>query len=224
MRWSLPITLAVSLGCAAPAIADPCPQSSIVVGSPSVPSSSTAPQYSACAPGSESFHPGFPFGQACARYDLVLGYVESNSYTPNGNGSAPGAVRAVDEYRVVGPTAGQPVTVTARLTYTLLGSVQSPEGSGYAWVEFIFASDVRSAEGASGGGVLEHVIATTSGTPFQLTLVARSAGSGASGTATGQLSFANVPAGYHVESCQGFNTGGTPTMPSSWGRLKAIYR
>lgn len=44
-------------------------------------------------------------------------------------------------------------------------------------------------------------------------------------TARGSLSFAGLPPGYGVASCQGFaGEGAVPALPARWGALKLRYR
>jgi hypothetical protein len=48
---------------------------------------------------------------------------------------------------------------------------------------------------------------------------------GTAGWVSGRFHFEGLPAGTHVVSCQGYDSAPpTPATPTSWGRLKALYR
>lgn len=52
-----------------------------------------------------------------------------------------------------------------------------------------------------------------------------SRGAGSIGFVEAWLSFAGLPEGYGITSCQGFAGGGSvPALPASWGALKLRYR
>lgn len=213
--------------------ADPCPESVMVLGYPEVTITSTQPRGSECRPGVGMF--GDPPGVSCAEYDLVTSHVQSSSQSPGVNSLVAGGVSAVDAYRVIAATPGQPVAIVARLTYSISVSISSSDGSGGAQVRLISGGVDRSddlvvhapcaalPECQPRNGVLEIEISTTTGTPFQLILVAHTGGGGADALASGRLSFVGLPLGFTVVSCQ--NPGGATTAAStSWARLKAIYR
>ena len=227
------IIVCLSLASVPSLAAEPCPESIFVVGNPEVTIASTQPQRSECRAG-RNMMTGNPSGTGCASYNLVTGSVESTCSVGGNHSNASGSVRAVDEYRVIAATPGQAVTFTARLTYSMAMSVSFGGQGGYGEAEVrltngeVERSDVLIwSFGCPGNlcersGVLEIEISTTTGTPFQLALTARTVASASAPRATGQLSFVGLPVGFTVESCQ--RDGPTAAASTTWGRLKAIYR
>jgi hypothetical protein len=67
---------------------------------------------------------------------------------------------------------------------------------------------------------LEHL----PGEVFQVTMKLNTGGSCSFATADGVLRFEDVPAGYSIRSCQGYDAFPTPARPTSWGNVKAAYR
>jgi hypothetical protein len=67
-------------------------------------------------------------------------------------------------------------------------------------------------------------LAKLPGESFPIQYVLTSNSSGGVGTIRGEFSFANLPAGYTIVSCQGYVGQAVATVPTSWGRLKLVYR
>ena len=59
---------------------------------------------------------------------------------------------------------------------------------------------------------------------FQLFVSVGPGGDGYGGYGTGRIHFDGLPAGAHVVSCHGYASQTVPALPTSWGRLKSIYR
>ncbi len=146
---------------------------------------------------------------------------------------------ASDAYDVVGVPAGTPVNLTAE--FTVDGSVFTfgCPGSGCAGVlEMSLQSGALVDETRYqinlflGSRPIHDVrripITIVAGSPVPITFEIsgqRTPGGSHGSTGDGRLSFAGLPAGATVVSCQGHSSGApTPLRRASWGSLKAIYR
>jgi len=75
-------------------------------------------------------------------------------------------------------------------------------------------------------GVLDQLVALRIGERFAMKLtIDGSDGAGGNGVINTALQFSELPPNVVVRSCHGFRQDGpVPTLPSSWGNLKASYR
>ena len=165
-----------------------------------------------------------------ASYDLVTGrlYAEARGCSGfDGPGGGSANVRASDRFRLVGPPGGGPVVFEARLQ--LAGGVGGSFGT--------CSGDILELGGASasandGGTMALHTTITIPishqvGDEFRIDCYASGSagGSGGLGFVEAQLSFAGLPPGYGVASCQGYaGDGAVPTRKASWGAFKLHYR
>ncbi len=147
-------------------------------------------------------------------------------------------VDAYDDYDLTGVPAGTPVSLTAELTVDGAVWTDGCGGSGcggYYSVDFLHAADslgVLHADHLFTGrldhhDVLAMPITITAGQPERLHVRAhggRSPGGAHQSEANCVLRFRGLPAGVDVVSCKGFPGMAVPTVPTSWGRLKSIYR
>ena len=165
---------------------------------------------------------------ASAAYDLVAG-----TFSASGQGAsdcgASGASTTDDVFRLIGPASPDSIPFTARLQASAFAF--SPAGfSSGANVEFREGTSNSQTFGYYPGGpssaTLSLNISRAVGDSFNLHIVvAAYAGSRASASASGTLSFIGLPPGYAVVSCQGYVSDlSVPVRATSWGRLKTIYR
>jgi hypothetical protein len=104
-------------------------------------------------------------------------------------------------------------------------SVSGGSQSGSAGGDISF--DGVNGFGTLAGGTASLSVARRAGQSFDLFLrVHADAPNGpASGSAFGALFFEGLPPGYSIVSCQGFTTSApVPTVHTTWGRVKQIYR
>lgn len=159
-------------------------------------------------------------------------------------------VAAHDSFTVLGPEGAGAITFTARLTvrshcagaysYTCfdLQPCWFPDGHASAGIRE-GESNAMSIEHTQTGGyedILDVSITRARGDAFELTLSALALASGimdhqvdmssaryADVTAT--LSFPDLPSGWSVVSCQGYQAGEiVPVSRTTWGRIKTAYR
>ena len=194
-----------------------CPADSI--GLCGVTTVSSAPSYSVA---------GCAFNGAGANYNLVAGHL--NAGAPNPGNDA--FVTTWDVYSISGPDTPNPVQCSAILTVhghvQCRGSVSAEIRSG------IQAQEMTSPYGQGFGisyiQTLSLALEVTLGAPITLSLKLHALSPGGtclgrvnSAGGYGDLSF-SLPPGYIVTSCQGYSTSPTASRPSTWGRVKTIYR
>src|SRR5688572_21676581 len=154
-----------------------------------------------------------------ASYDLVSGQVWASA---DGGGSA--TVLAVDEFAFHGVAPGALVAIEGLLTFA--GFVSGPTSFQASISDGQSSSSTgRVTENASGVLVLPMV--KVAGESFRLTYsVDYDAGYSFMGSSvSGTLRFRGLPPGARVVSCQGFQQDfPVPTIPASWGSVKATYR
>jgi hypothetical protein len=216
---ALAVVMAV-VGCAGTAFAGSCPESCLDAGCSTAAARESTVVFT-CEPYASS--------QGRMSYDLVAGHLLAEARGCTGwYGAGGGGVSATarDRYLLVGPPGGGPVAFEARLRLrggvggegTCGGSIAEPGG---AWAS------------ADDGGT--YVLAATlslplvhaAGEEFQVECYAygSAGGAGSIGFAEGWLTFANLPAGYGIVSCQGFaGEGAVPARGGTWGSVKALYR
>jgi hypothetical protein len=136
-----------------------------------------------------------------------------------------------DDFSVIGAPAGTVVPLTARLSLSLYANDLMGPGNAYAglvegtsnssavdWNLIDFGGNTRET-------VLSVQVTAIVGTPFHMRyFVGSHVGELCFAQWHGTFDFTEIPAGVSVVSCNGYAQAPTPTLPSSWGRLKARYR
>ena len=173
--------------------------------------------------------------------DLIAGTMEMRSSGCSPHQSCGAGLTATDLYQVVGPASANPIPFEVRValtgsiaaqlhTYPFHGTLCSG-----AQVRFVLSSDAASTEftdvngsepcaGKTVAGGLMLPLARVPGEWFPIRYDLTANASGGEGTIRGAVSFANLPPGYSIVSCQGYGAPPVATLPSSWGRLKQVYR
>ena len=203
------------------ALADPCP-TSCLNGDCSTAVARDTTMEIVCPPNA-------PVVGGTGSYDLVTGRLSARASGCTGwEGSGGGymSVRASDRFRLVGVPGGGPVTFEARLQ--LSGGV-----GGFAGTCGGDILEIGGASASANDGGQMYLYTTLSiplthqvGDEFRIDCYASASGGG-SGLAfvDAQFSFAGLPPGYGVTSCQGYaGDGAVATLPASWGALKLRYR
>lgn len=160
------------------------------------------------------------FGSLCfVRYDIPAGTLRGSAgstYDTWGTAS----LLVQDEFRVVGLAAGIPVALVAHFKGT--GATAQVE--------------IRDAFGHAASGTFEPIVfpeldltldlPVVTGQPFIVQYSVSVAGSASGGdSASMTFSFAGVPAGAAVVSCNGYVSDRTvPARRATWGSLKQRYR
>ena len=221
--WSIGLGVASLLLLAGPVSAAQCPDNMIVVGGTDVGVVSSAATGSVIwleGPG-DQFVP-WDATQACSQgcYDLPKGTLVAAGFnTLYGPGT--GTVRVADEYVVVGP-AGPDLSfeVVLQLTATIDTEGTATAGIGRDWSA---SQTIQRTTTGMEQTVLPIVVAP--GTPFRLHARASAVGGHYEGTgiAKATIRFQGLPSGYVITSCQGFDVP-VPTLPTTWGGVKAHYR
>jgi hypothetical protein len=131
----------------------------------------------------------------------------------------------MDRFRLMGPEGGAPIAFEARLA--LNGGLSGTSVGGIAFAEIAepggaFVSVDESFLPPLLSIPLSHAV----GEEFLIELTARACSLRRTlAEVDGHLSFAGLPAGYGVTSCQGFAGGGAvASLPVTWGSLKFHYR
>jgi hypothetical protein len=136
-----------------------------------------------------------------------------------------------DEFNLSGVPTGTVVTLTARLSLSLRASDLMGPGNAYAglvegasnsaavdWNLLYFNGNTRDT-------VLTLPVTAIVGTPFRMRyFVGSELGELCFAEWHGTFDFTGLLAGVSVVSCNGYALGPTPTLPTSWGRIKAMYR
>lgn len=184
-----------------------------------------------------------PEGSSNATYDLTRGIVRASAQHYCCLSASTGArVLAQDDFTIVGVPPGETVTFQARLSVFARGCSSSQgSGSGDAG---LWENASRNAEGnytnfarvsadpypgqpgcLSVDGTAQITLKGITGDSITLTYDASASGvEGGGGEAYGRLSFAGLPPGAIIRSCQGFvQEFPVPTIPLSWGSLKQRY-
>jgi hypothetical protein len=173
--------------------------------------------------------------------NLILGTAQLIGSGGGGEQSGACWLNASDLYQIAGPASVDPIPfevrvrltggVTASLnTYPFIGqvcdgvSVQFHLSSGAAFVEFNEANSSQPCAGKTIASDLALPLAKLPGESFPLQYHLQSNNHGGEGTIRGEVSFANLPAGYTIVSCQGYVGQPVANLPTSWGRLKQAYR
>lgn len=148
-------------------------------------------------------------------------------------------VRAVDRFVVTGLPEGTPVGLTALLD---VDGFSTSEGCGGSGCYLIFGARLGDPDGQVERSVestfapetvrlvdtLTWPVLLQAGVPHELHYelwVARPPGAAHRGGGTARLHFSALPAGATLTSCHGYNPdGSTGLRPTTWGRIKQIYR
>src|SRR5262245_38650807 len=173
-------------------------------------------------------------------FDLTIGKIEaagSNCAPQPGCGSDI-ITQTNDDFQLGGTEPGVPVNFRAELHTRLLFYF-------YGWAEpYTESMLIRDAFGSEASVVrtepappstpsnferdttLAIVVTAIPGAPFRIHCEASANGhSPASGVAYALLSFADLPPGAFITSCQGYRQEiPVTTLPTTWGRMKASYR
>lgn len=188
-----------------------------------------------------------------ASYDLRTGALHAKADMQvtymAGGALAHGRVRAHDTYNVLGPDGAAPATITARLDYHATcagyyeysgpyGNLSMPSGD----ARIVFTEGVAQADSTyhTGNGTyhdsLEVVVTRAPGGTFELSFDVHAIangvgdysldyGSNRTTTIDADLVFRDLPAGWSIVSCQGYQAGQiVPARKSTWGRVKSARR
>jgi hypothetical protein len=134
-----------------------------------------------------------------------------------------------DDFSIVGLPDGTPVSLTAHMAGQLRGSTGPPIVAFVQATLKDFNGDSQTAGFPALSYDLSLPIQATAGQTFRLHFELNGYGHTSATTATGvanaAFSFAGLPPGVVVTSCQGFFSGPpVATRLSTWGRVKSIYR
>jgi len=158
-------------------------------------------------------------GSASAFYDIPHArfFVDTRVY---GDCGASAHVTVQDDFRVIGLAAGTPVAITVVLHVSANwsgGSVSDAYGNQASI--FITPYD-------GGLGDVSLPISALGQQPFRLTFDSKAQADYAiSGQASCSFSFTGLPPGTAVVSCNGYvSDQPVAARPTSWGRLKSMYR
>lgn len=173
-------------------------------------------------------------GYTGAGYNLIEGSGYAFSSKSNCGCTPVGSASTHDVFQLVGPASLLPLTFVARLEVSAnwtanenpyaTTSAQLREGDSNSQSYVGTRDEPRST-------TLSIAISRRVGESFDLFIFLRASTAGItvlgteSANISGSLSFADLPEGYAVVSCQGYvSEPAVPARTTSWGRLKAIYR
>jgi hypothetical protein len=135
-----------------------------------------------------------------------------------------------EDFTVNGQPSGTPVDLTAQLVVTRTMQIQGVSNFDLT-ARLSHGSDVASWHVDTNAALTPpfsttlslplHVVA---GTPFRINYFLQSTPEEAHASLLGSFMFTDLPAGASISSCRGYSQGAVPTQPSSWGRIKAVYR
>jgi hypothetical protein len=165
-----------------------------------------------------------------ASYDIPAGELSafSEGWTLGPCGQAGATVR--DEFTVGGVTPGTPLTFLARLdaSFTALTPFGGAEASAGILQGETNSAGIDLIDSHSGGEIVDTTLTVSidavAGESFHVEFAVAIVLQGGEGEIHGAFSFEELPANATVTSCNGFGQGPVPSMPSSWGRVKSIYR
>lgn len=178
------------------------------------PTASTAPGQS-CIGSWDATHPCFG---AC--YDLVRGQLAiltGGTLAPWSNYAS-----SADTYQLLGPDAGTPVAIRARMR---VEGTLSAGSSGWASLQE-GSSPAHRVEFAGGSvkDTLEVSLLVSSGNSFVIRGALAASGPANQTADVGSLlQFVGLAAGWSIVSCQGYDVP-VPTRLVTWGRARAAYR
>lgn len=166
-------------------------------------------------------------GPALVAYDLGAGTLASEIDFTCGGGST--STSAWDDYTVLGPETGTPVSFRIELEADLQVLRVPPTYSrvgGYALLSAGDASRSMESYQSSRQEVLRLDVTRDAGIPFRVNerFLLSAWIDGGRARLAGTLRFVGLPGGSRIESCQGFRGAVLPARLARWGDLKAIYR
>jgi hypothetical protein len=170
----------------------------------------------------QPWHAGDPCDYGC--YDIPHGTLEAHGAGNPWNGDCGFALMVKDEFQVIGPTPGTPLTFFAELMVD--GRIET-EGEVYAgigegWVS-AYGLDTRTAGPVS--ATIRLPLQCLAGEAFVLAVEMGAIGGENEGNAhaVSVLRFSGLPNTASVTSCQNYDLP-VPAWHNTWGRLKATYR
>lgn len=168
------------------------------------------------------FYVGCPgFNNLPTGYDIPQGTLQADFWTTS-TGSASASFQ--DEFRLEGMTPGTSSRLRARLVVD------------FRWCKGLTTATLRTAdrdtfvhrggECGSDGAVLELEFNVRAGEPFRVGADVYTDGyENGWSTAQGRLTFADVPPGTRITSCNGYvQDSPVPVKGASWGSIKATYK
>src|SRR5262245_41804812 len=158
-----------------------------------------------------------------ACYSWPLGYFRAkNTGAPSDWGAN---VHALNRFQLVGPASATPIAFGARVAVTgAMGNRSSGHmglGEGNSATQHYNLGNGESAGHQPIEIALSHLPGDTFEIAVELDLGADFSYS--PGDLQGNFQFFDVPAGYSLVACQGFEAP-TPVRPMTWGALRALYR
>jgi len=173
-------------------------------------------------------------------YDLIAGTFGATGGGGGGKYSGGVQLQFSDSYRIVGPALATPIsfqaafhvggTLNASLnSYPFIGTVcdatsaQLIATSGSASVSHYYTIPAQGCETTTFDDGMTLALAKLPGETFPLSMLLAVFGSRA-GNVNGTFEFTGLPAGYVIQSCQGFGGQPVPAQNTSWGSLKHSYR
>lgn len=171
-----------------------------------------------------------------ARYDLIRGEVWAGGATSGSSQSGEAGVS--DDYTASGAPPGTPFTLRARLSLTAqifeACGLSPPYHCSDGYVVAILregpSNEAYYSSEVTQTSSIEVTIQGMVGVPFRIFASADArgrGGGGRSGSATllALIDFIDLPAGSRITSCQGYQQDApVAARPSTWGRLKSVYR
>jgi hypothetical protein len=152
-----------------------------------------------------------------------------------GIADCPGEAKIEDDFVVDGLPTGTPVSLSARLDYS--ASWWCGNCVGGSGVNANITQGAHSATwnaptcdpsspdcSHSLNAALVLPVQAVAGTPFRASFEVWGDAAEALAGMYGTISFDNLPAHAVIHSCNGYVQGQVPTLPVSWGHLKAAYR
>lgn len=175
-------------------------------------------------------------------YDLIAGTLDAG-HTGAGEAGANAGILVQDRYRIVGPALGTPLPIQVRVGFSGVA------GGGVVFLPNLGSVCLGSSATlrlASGSSLDEETIESQYGTPcasrtidhtlaldlqklpgeeFVVSVsISLFAGHTIPVTAAGEISFAGLPPGYSIQSCQGYGDAPVPVARRTWGGIKQLYR
>ena len=216
----LVIGLLMVLGASPAAAGVACPENSVAAGCwpDAIQFSSNSPTGTMGDTGLVPWSAGTPCLAGC--YDLPAGTLAARGVA-NTQGGCIAHVQVSDVYSIVGP-AGPPLAFEAVLfVHAELAEGTSYQGSIESGGQSASCNTAPDCEAAI---ALSHA----PGQSFPLSALLDAAGDTnvhplGYAYVTGEIWFRGLPAGYSVVSCQNYDLP-TPSQPTTWGGVKALYR
>jgi hypothetical protein len=140
-----------------------------------------------------------------------------------------------DDFVLDGIPSGTPVSLAARLQYSASWWCGGCPGGSYVNAEITQGAtsttwstpscDLNNLDCAyDQNAALLLPIQAIAGTPFRVSFNLWGSAAESIADILGHISFDGLPAHAVIRSCNGFVQGEVPTLPISWGQLKAAYR